>query len=563
MRMKINILKILVIWITLIVLPAAYVLSDIIILPPDDGGVIIVPEPGEEPPEEPPEEPVLDPPPPPEPRPEYEIWVTMPDSGITGGKSGKGKKITYKYDIIKLNVEAGDITSASVSMSYRKKINGRGTVDLTDKIQSLISAGIHEALLIVVYDFHTYTREPIVVLTYAGEDPYTYNEYSVEGSVQPRVINARSERTHIQLKISVAGEYSPKDIDKKTVRLTKIGSVELTPVYGILDTADPELAPVTNKNYLIMRFPTEYIKPVLTAGENVEFRFDAIFNDGEPFICAVSARVIDKEGQEYMHADQGGKTAVKDKAFVEIKPYTLPENVMVGITPDISSPSHELNRSDEGKMDYDNRRSAIADQDLETLGGGAKFEPEGLQFLEPARIKLYFSETLPADTNTEDIAIYYWNKALRAWEKLPNCVIDLDETTVETTVAHFSIYQIMHKKPAPVSENPADDPAVSDPGFAFGDVYCYPNPAKRGINPNIHIETLKADSVHIVIYDIAGNEVHSGYLDTPAEIINDRNIYEYVWDISGTASGIYICTIRARRNGFQDLRVIRKLAVIK
>ena len=218
MNMKIKILKTLVIWITVFVLPTAYLFSDIIILPPDDGGVIIIPEPGEEPPEEPPEEPDLEPPPP-EPVPEYEIWVTMPDSGITNGNSGKGKKIKYKYDIIKLDVEAGEVSSGYVSMAYKKNNMGTGAVDLTEKLQTLIDNSISEALLIVSYDFHTYTGEPTAVITYAGEDPIINDKYSVEGTVQPRVINARSERTHIQAKISATGEYSPKDIDKNTKNL--------------------------------------------------------------------------------------------------------------------------------------------------------------------------------------------------------------------------------------------------------------------------------------------------------------------------------------------------------
>ena len=108
-------------------------------------------------------------------------------------------------------------------------------------------------------------------------------------------------------------------------------------------------------------------------------------------------------------------------------------------------------------------------------------------------------------------------------------------------------------------------PEEADPTFKLGEVYAFPNPAKRH-NPTLHIEVGIADSVEIRIYDIAGDLAHETRLAGMPQIIDDgqgpQYAYEYTWDISGIGSGVYIYAIRARK-GKQDIRSVGKCAVIK
>ncbi|MBA7519170.1 Virginiamycin B lyase [subsurface metagenome] len=102
-----------------------------------------------------------------------------------------------------------------------------------------------------------------------------------------------------------------------------------------------------------------------------------------------------------------------------------------------------------------------------------------------------------------------------------------------------------------------------DPTFELGEVYSFPNPAKRGKSPTIHFESGIADRVEINIYDIAGELIHfSEITDTP-EIINDKYAYEYRWNVSSVASGVYIYLIRARKLGEKEIKVVKKLAIVK
>lgn len=105
-----------------------------------------------------------------------------------------------------------------------------------------------------------------------------------------------------------------------------------------------------------------------------------------------------------------------------------------------------------------------------------------------------------------------------------------------------------------------------NPEFQLGEVYAFPNPAKRGKKPTIHVEVGIADSVKLRIYDIAGDLLHEAEISSAPLIIDDGHgkeyAYEYVWD--GTIpSGTYICVMQASKKDKADIRVTVKLAVIR
>ncbi|MEW6557821.1 MAG: T9SS type A sorting domain-containing protein [Elusimicrobiota bacterium] len=114
---------------------------------------------------------------------------------------------------------------------------------------------------------------------------------------------------------------------------------------------------------------------------------------------------------------------------------------------------------------------------------------------------------------------------------------------------------------SPISQFP--NFLVSD--FVKGEIYAYPNPAKNGKSPIIHIEIGVADKVEIRIYNIAGEFIHSTEITEPPQDRNNdgKYEYEYTWDISDIASGVYIYTIRAKKNGLPDIKATGKIGLIK
>ncbi|MFC1521730.1 NosD domain-containing protein [Elusimicrobiota bacterium] len=103
--------------------------------------------------------------------------------------------------------------------------------------------------------------------------------------------------------------------------------------------------------------------------------------------------------------------------------------------------------------------------------------------------------------------------------------------------------------------------------FVLGEVYAFPNPAKRGKKPTLHIEAGLADKVDIRIYDIAGDLVHEASLAETPQVIDDGNgenyAFEYEWDISNIQSGVYIYSVTAQKDGHKNLMKAGKCAIIK
>ena len=130
-------------------------------------------------------------------------------------------------------------------------------------------------------------------------------------------------------------------------------------------------------------------------------------------------------------------------------------------------------------------------------------------------------------------------------------VVDPVNKTVSAQVTHFSLYQVL--APAP----------TVDAAFQFVDIYSFPNPAV-GANPTIHFECGQLDSVEVRIYDIAGSLVHSREVGSgQMQIANQRYSYDYTWDSSGAAGGIYVYVLVGKRAGEKDIRVTNKLAIVK
>jgi hypothetical protein len=98
--------------------------------------------------------------------------------------------------------------------------------------------------------------------------------------------------------------------------------------------------------------------------------------------------------------------------------------------------------------------------------------------------------------------------------------------------------------------------------FVEGETYVYPNPAKESQQPVIHVEVGEADKVEVYIYDVAGDLQDSFEITDTPTIINGQYAYEYQWDTSGQASGVYIARIVATR-GSDKLKITKKFAILK
>jgi len=107
--------------------------------------------------------------------------------------------------------------------------------------------------------------------------------------------------------------------------------------------------------------------------------------------------------------------------------------------------------------------------------------------------------------------------------------------------------------------------AGPSPEFRLGEVYVYPDPARRAEIPTFHIECGIADNVTLTIYTISGRQAHEVTLTGLPVALDDGNglsyAYEYSWR-GHIPSGIYLYSIEARHSG-QKLKKTGKFGVVR
>ena len=125
---------------------------------------------------------------------------------------------------------------------------------------------------------------------------------------------------------------------------------------------------------------------------------------------------------------------------------------------------------------------------------------------------------------------------------------------VETEVDHFTLFGLFQEY------------SISRV-LSFGEVYAFPNPARPGQHPTLHIEAGNAKRVEIRIHDISGELVHTAEVQGPAQIIDDgqgpEQAFEYRWDVSGMGSGVYLYVAIAHHPDGGKITKVGKCSVIK
>ncbi|MBI5574460.1 MAG: lamin tail domain-containing protein, partial [Elusimicrobia bacterium] len=250
-----------------------------------------------------------------------------------------------------------------------------------------------------------------------------------------------------------------------------------------------------------------------------------------------------------MVASTGGGIYNKKSAQVTIHNGTMAEDAEFQIIEEDKTNSSEEIAKNNSKQE----------QGLVEVGAGFEFEPSSVQFNNNVVI------TLPYDTVLSSQSyVYYvcsWDKVEKNWKMMPTVEMDEDSKQVSCNAKHFSLYKVFAK---PVRIQAILSSKVeADPAFVKGEIYSFPNPAKRGKCPTLHIECGVADKVEIRIYNIAAELVDSTELYGTPQTIRNKYAYEYNWDISDIASGVYIYVIRAKKSGYGDIKATGKAAIIK
>jgi hypothetical protein len=175
------------------------------------------------------------------------------------------------------------------------------------------------------------------------------------------------------------------------------------------------------------------------------------------------------------------------------------------------------------------------------MGGGA---PGGFEFVDENRlIKL---PALPAGGIGQPMVYYMAGE--NDWRRVPNQRF-VDQHAIYVIPNFFGYYQVFA--------------AVNNLPFAFGEVYVYPNPARAGKVPTLHVEVGAADEVSTRVYDAAGDVVFETKLSQAPTVTDGKLAYELAFDPKKFKSGVYIGVVTAKRAGRETIRRQYRFTIVK
>ncbi|MFA5162765.1 MAG: IPT/TIG domain-containing protein [Elusimicrobiales bacterium] len=238
-------------------------------------------------------------------------------------------------------------------------------------------------------------------------------------------------------------------------------------------------------------------------------------------------------------AEWGGRVESSNRAAVDIAPGAMAEDAFITIA--TAAVTEEISR----QMMQSEARALIM-----PVGPALNFGPEGMKLASPAALTVPFDRTqIPYGKTERDLALYNWDEGSGSWILSE---AELKNGRLEAKTSHLSLYQPMVQGVNPLASN----------AFAFRQFYVYPNPAKNGNTPKLHLECGVGDGADIRIYDVSGQLRHSGHMDGGPNVLLPEYAYEYEWNMSGAGSGVYTAVIEAHKAG-ETVKAKKKFAIVR
>jgi hypothetical protein len=253
----------------------------------------------------------------------------------------------------------------------------------------------------------------------------------------------------------------------------------------------------------------------------------------------IHVHVVNRRRTDAVMTSTGG-VIISESAIVTIAPGALSGQVLVSVV-------------DEGMDDDDlvaEREAKAKLQKLTPVSAGFRLLVSDYELPIPMKMGLPAKHlVMPAASMAECLVVYGWNEGVKAWQPLMSTP---ERDTINAESDSLSLYRLFSTVPIVRTVD-------------VGEVYVFPNPAKKGAKPVFHVETEAADKVEIEILDFSGKVIHKKMLTGLPALINRNNkltnAYEYEWDAKNAASGVYFYLVKINRGGGETSRK-GKFAVI-
>lgn len=385
--------------------------------------------------------------------------------------------------------------------------------------------------------------------------------------IVPSVINKKSHGRWIMAIVGIP-EADARDIVYGSVRISAVNGKPISPIYadsswrnkfhegdydGEYEDGESErFGALLGHKYAMFKFSRQKVAEVVEEGQ-VTLKIEGNLKDGKTFAGENTNWVLSKSKffSKFLEA-RAGKRKTHFKAEADIPAGAFPGN------PELVMTIEEEDNNTLSNKEKEARDESKGKKNLVEVSKPVKFGPHGIGFEKPVTIALpYDSAKLPEGVKAKNLKICHWNAQSAEWEELDSRVSE-EENLVRADITHFSVYQVM----AGGVENSGPAP---DPDFKLNEVYAYPNPAKAGEKPKIHIEASSGEKVLIKIYTVSGRLVKEAAVTGVPSLIEDgngsENAYEYEV-IEELASGVYYYLIEVSK-GAQKLKASGKLALLR
>ena len=103
---------------------------------------------------------------------------------------------------------------------------------------------------------------------------------------------------------------------------------------------------------------------------------------------------------------------------------------------------------------------------------------------------------------------------------------------------------------------------ITNPTVNFGEIYVFPNPVPPGKKMTLHVDTGKVEDISYRIYDVSGDLVKEGHIDTQITVVNGKPCYEYQLTLPNVGGGTYYGVVTGGRSG-KEVRKQFKFSVLK
>jgi hypothetical protein len=148
---------------------------------------------------------------------------------------------------------------------------------------------------------------------------------------------------------------------------------------------------------------------------------------------------------------------------------------------------------------------------------------------------------LPAIPEGADSPALYQQFGTDDWRPLPGA---FQNGVLSVTPTEFGTFQVFAK--------------LTNPKPSILETYVFPNPAKQGQTPTLHISVKMAANISIRIYDVSGDLVLEKRVTSALTAVDGVPCYEEPLDPKKFKSGVYIYTITADRSDKTNEKVREK-----